>query len=165
MRVRSVGCRSASATQRPSRTVVPGAFRLPSLHAEREHVLFRASGDGTTIPVTVWGTGNMGRAAIRAVAAHPGLELAAVLVLHAGEGRAATPASWPGSTAPSASSPPPDVDAALAAAGAGAVAYTASGDIRPDDALADVARSLRAGAVVVTPALYALYDHRSAPTR
>ena len=28
----------------------------------------------------VWGTGNMGRAAIRAVDAHPGLELVAVIV-------------------------------------------------------------------------------------
>ena len=38
-----------------------------------------------------------------------------------------------------------DVDAALAAlGGAGAVAYMASGDIRPDDAAADVARCLRA---------------------
>ena len=57
-----------------------------------------------------------------------------------------------------------DVGAALGAlAGGGAVAYMASGDLRPDDAAADVARCLRAGAAVVTPALYALYDHRSAP--
>ena len=35
---------------------------------------------GDTIGVVVWGTGNMGRASIRAVAAHPGLHLAAVLV-------------------------------------------------------------------------------------
>ncbi|MEU7700815.1 hypothetical protein AB0B81_21525, partial [Streptomyces sp. NPDC039028] len=32
------------------------------------------------IRTVVWGTGNVGRAAIRAVDAHPGLELAAVLV-------------------------------------------------------------------------------------
>ncbi|MFC7586944.1 hypothetical protein ACFQYP_26845 [Nonomuraea antimicrobica] len=41
--------------------------------------------------------------------------------------------------------------------------YAASGDIRPDEALADVVRAIRAGAVVVTPSLYALYDHRGAP--
>ncbi len=35
---------------------------------------------GAPIPVVVWGTGNMGRAAIRAVDAHPGLDLTAVLV-------------------------------------------------------------------------------------
>src|SRR5690606_34243268 len=39
----------------------------------------------------------------------------------------------------------------------------ASGDVRPDAALADVLRAIRAGAVVVTPALYALYDQRNAP--
>ena len=32
------------------------------------------------IATVVWGTGNMGRAAIRAVAAHPGLELVDVIV-------------------------------------------------------------------------------------
>ena len=41
--------------------------------------------------------------------------------------------------------------------------YAASGDIRPDDALADIVRAIRAGAVVVTPSLYALYDPQSAP--
>jgi hypothetical protein len=41
--------------------------------------------------------------------------------------------------------------------------YAASGDIRPDEALADVVRAVRGGAVVVTPALYPLYDPRSAP--
>jgi hypothetical protein len=43
-----------------------------------------------------------------------------------------------------------DVDAVLAT-GPRAVVYAASGDIRPDDALADITRALRAGAVVVTP--------------
>ncbi|MDQ0596650.1 hypothetical protein QF037_000995 [Streptomyces canus] len=32
------------------------------------------------IPTVVWGTGNVGRAAVRAVAAHPELSLVAVLV-------------------------------------------------------------------------------------
>jgi hypothetical protein len=54
-----------------------------------------------------------------------------------------------------------DVDAALA--GCDAVAYMASGDIRPDDAVNDIERCLRAGAHVVTPSLYSLYDPRSAP--
>jgi hypothetical protein len=40
----------------------------------------------------------------------------------------------------------------------------ASGDIRPDDAIADIVRCLRAGRHVVTPSLYSLYDPRSAPT-
>jgi hypothetical protein len=118
---------------------------------------------GDTIPVVVWGTGNMGRATIRSIDAHPGLELAAVLVSSPAKvGRDAgvlagldRPLGVPATT---------EVDVALAAlGGAGAVAYMASGDIRPDAAAADVARCLSAGAVVVTPALYALYDHRSAP--
>lgn len=36
--------------------------------------------DGGTVPAVVWGTGNMGRAAIRAVDAHPGLRLSGVVV-------------------------------------------------------------------------------------
>ncbi|MFK4068342.1 dihydrodipicolinate reductase [Streptomyces sp. NPDC029674] len=113
------------------------------------------------IPTVVWGTGNVGRAAVRAVEAHPGLTLTAVLVhdpakvgrdagelagLHHALGVLATD----------------DVEAVLAAEPR-AVVYAASGDLRPDEALADVVRAVGAGAVVVTPALYALYDVRSAP--
>jgi hypothetical protein len=39
----------------------------------------------------------------------------------------------------------------------------ASGDVRPDDAVNDIERCLRAGVLVVTPSLYSLYDPRSAP--
>ncbi|WP_138903233.1 NAD(P)H-dependent amine dehydrogenase family protein [Streptomyces albidochromogenes] len=113
------------------------------------------------ISTVVWGTGNVGRAAVRAVDAHPDLRLSAVVVhdpakvgRDAGElcgldrelGVAAT-----------------DDVAAVLAAGPRAVVYAASGDIRPDDALADIVRAVRAGAVVVTPSLYALYDQRNAP--
>lgn len=112
------------------------------------------------VPVVVWGTGNMGRASIRAVDAHPGLRLAAVLVANPDKvGRDA--GELAGLGRPLGVLATDDVDVALA--GAAAVAYMASGDIRPDEALADVARALRAGAVVVTPAIYALYDQRSAP--
>lgn len=51
----------------------------------------------------------------------------------------------------------------MLAAAPRAVVYAASGDIRPDEALADITRAVGAGAVVVTPALYALYDQRGAP--
>ena len=54
-----------------------------------------------------------------------------------------------------------DVDAVLA--DCDAVAYMASGDIRPEEAVIDIERCLRAGAHVVTPSLYSLYDPRSAP--
>ena len=113
------------------------------------------------ITVGVWGTGNVGRAAIRAVAAHPGLELTAVVVhdpekvgRDAGELAGLAEALGVAATA--------DVDAVLAARPE-AIVYAASGDIRPDDALADIVRAIRAGAVVITPALYALYDPQNAP--
>ncbi|MEV5607616.1 dihydrodipicolinate reductase [Streptomyces sp. NPDC052225] len=109
----------------------------------------------------VWGTGNVGRAAIRAVDAHPALELSGVLVHEpAKHGRDAGDLAGIGHTL--GVSATTDVDAVLAAR-PGAVVYAASGDLRPDEALDDVCRALRAGAVVVTPALYPLYDPRSAP--
>jgi hypothetical protein len=113
------------------------------------------------ISTVVWGTGNVGRAAIRAVAAHPGLDLAAVLVADPAKvGRDAGDLGDVGR--PLGVAAGDDVDAVLAA-GPGAVVYAVSGDVRPDAAAADIARALAAGAVVVTPSLYALYDHRSAP--
>ncbi|MFE1591210.1 dihydrodipicolinate reductase [Nocardia sp. NPDC058705] len=113
------------------------------------------------IPTIVWGTGNVGRAAIRAVAAHPALVLTGVLVHNPDKvGRDAGALAGLDTELGVAASD--DIDALLAA-GPRAVVYAASGDIRPDDALADIVRAIRAGAVVVTPALYALYDPRNAP--
>jgi 2,4-diaminopentanoate dehydrogenase len=113
------------------------------------------------ISTVVWGTGNVGRAAIRAVAAHPALTLAAVVVHDPGKvGRDAGDLAGLGGALGVAATG--DVDAVLAARPQ-AVVYAASGDVRPDDALADIASAIRAGAVVVTPALYALYDPRNAP--
>jgi hypothetical protein len=112
------------------------------------------------ISTVVWGTGNVGRAAVRAVDAHPALKLAAVLVHDPAKvGRdAGTLAGLEHEIGIAATD---DVDAALAASPR-AVVYAASGDIRPDDALADVTKAIRAGAVVVTPSLYPLYDQRNA---
>jgi hypothetical protein len=113
------------------------------------------------IRTVVWGTGNVGRAAIRAVDAHPDLELTAVLVANPDKvGRDAGELGDVGG--PLGIVATDDVDAVLAT-NPGAVVYAASGDIRPDDALADLARCLRAGAVVVTPSVYGLYDPPSAP--
>src|SRR5689334_9554904 len=113
------------------------------------------------IAAVVWGTGNVGRAAIRAVEAHPALKLAAVVVNNPEKvGRDA--GSLAGLDVELGIAATNDIDAVLAAS-PGAVVYAASGDIRPDDALADICKAIRAGAVVVTPSLYALYDHRSAP--
>ncbi|MEU3777825.1 dihydrodipicolinate reductase [Streptomyces sp. NPDC032472] len=113
------------------------------------------------IPTVVWGTGNVGRLAIRAVAAHPALELAAVIVHHPDKvGRDAGRLGELGHDTGVVATD--DVEAVLAARPR-AVVYAATGDIRPDGALADITRAVRAGAVVVSPALYPLYDHRSAP--
>ncbi|MFD3440392.1 dihydrodipicolinate reductase [Streptomyces sp. NPDC058685] len=113
------------------------------------------------ISTVVWGTGNVGRAAIRAVEAHPALKLAAVIVHNPDKvgrdaGHLAGLSEELGVTATD------DIDTVLAASPR-AVVYAASGDIRPDEAQADIVRAVGAGAVVVTPALYALYDQRNAP--
>jgi hypothetical protein len=113
------------------------------------------------IATAVWGTGNLGRAAIRAVAAHPSLALAAVVVHDAAKVGldAGTLAGLDHELGVAATD---DLDAVLAARPR-AVVYAASGDIRPDGALDDVVRLVRAGAAVVTPSLYPLYDQRNAP--
>lgn len=136
--------------------------RSSLLIVENENTFYFLEADGT-VPVVVWGTGNMGRAAIRAVEANPSLELSAVVVNNPDKaGRDAGDLAGLGRDlgVPATT----EVDAALATlGGAGAVAYMASGDVRPDEAAEDVRRALAAGAVVVTPAIYALYDQRNAP--
>ncbi|MCB0970069.1 MAG: hypothetical protein KDA97_00925 [Acidimicrobiales bacterium] len=117
--------------------------------------------DSSPLGVAVWGTGNMGRAAIRVVDAHPDLALDAVIVANPEKvGRDA--GELAGMDRELGVAATDDADAVLAA-GIDAVAYTASGDIRPDDAVADLCRALAAGAVVVTPAVYPLYDPTNAP--
>jgi hypothetical protein len=102
----------------------------------------------------------MGATAIRSATAFPGLELAAVITSSPDKaGRdAATFAKLDGLTGVSATT---DVDAALAQCDA--VAYMSSGDIRPEEAIVEIERCLRAGKQVVTPSLYSLYDPASAP--
>ncbi len=114
------------------------------------------------VPVVVWGSGNMGRAAVRAVAENPGLRLTALLV--ANPEKVGRDAGELAGTVELGVAATDDVEAALATLeGAGAVAYTCSGELRPDDAVADMARALRGGAVVVSPSVYPLYDHTHAP--
>src|SRR5690606_12924051 len=113
------------------------------------------------VSAIVWGTGNVGRLAVRSADAQPGLELTGVIDHDPGKaardaGDLAGLGRDLGVTATT------DVDAVLASRPQ-AVVYAASGDVRPDDALADVLRAIRAGAVAVTPALYALSDQRNAP--
>ncbi|MFI5625475.1 dihydrodipicolinate reductase [Nocardioides sp. NPDC051685] len=121
------------------------------------------------VTACVWGTGNVGRLAIRAVEAHPRLELTSVLVHDPGKvGRDAGELGELGRDISTSSihrlgvAATDDIDAVLATRPQ-AIVYAASGDIRPDEALADIVRAVGTGAVVVTPALYALYDQRNAP--
>jgi hypothetical protein len=110
--------------------------------------------------VVVWGTGNVGRPAIRAVAAHRDLELVGAVV--------ANPAKVGRDAGELAGIAPLGVaatdDPAIALGGdVDAVVYTATGDTRPDDALADLLACLRSGANVVSSAFYPLLHPPSAP--
>lgn len=110
--------------------------------------------------VIVWGTGNVGVPALRIVLANPALALAGVIVSNPAKvGRDAGDLCGLPPTGVRATN---DVAAALAA-GADAVAYCASGDFRPTEALDDIERCLRAGLNVVSTSVYPLYDPTSAP--
>jgi hypothetical protein len=113
-----------------------------------------------TYRVVVWGTGNAGRPAIRAVAAHADLELAGVVV--------ATPAKVGKDAGELAFIEPLGVaatdDVSVALAGdVDAVVYTATADTRADDAFADLVACLDAGANVVSTSFYPLLHPASAP--
>jgi hypothetical protein len=110
--------------------------------------------------VIVWGTGNVGVPALRIVVSNPALELAGVIVSNPAKvGRDAGELCGLPPTGVRATN---DVAAAFAA-GADAVAYCASGDFRPSEAIDDIERCLRAGLNVVSTAVYPLYDPLSAP--
>lgn len=112
------------------------------------------------VRVAVWGTGNAGRPAIRAVAAHRDLELAAVIVSN--PAKVGVDAGTLALVDPLGVLATDDADAVLAS-GVDAVVYTATGDTRPDDAVADLLRCLRAGANVVSTAFYPLLHPPSTP--
>ena len=116
--------------------------------------------DGRTLRVAVWGTGNVGKPAIRAVLQHPGLELVATLV-HAPDKVGRDVGELIGGE-PVGVLATNDVDAVLALK-PDAIIYTASGDFRPVEAITDVVRCLSAGVNVVTPAIYPLYHPPTAP--
>jgi len=110
--------------------------------------------------VVVWGTGNVGRPALRAVAAHRDLELVGVVVANPDKvGRDAGELAGIDALGVSATN---DVSIAFAA-DVDAVIYTATGDTRPQEALADLSACLRAGANVVSTAFYPLLHPASAP--
>ena len=117
---------------------------------------------GDVIPrrVAVWGTGNVGRPAIRAVVAHAELELAEVIVFDPAKlGLDAGDLCFSDRTGVVATN-----DRSVALSGdIDTVVYTATGDTRPDEALADICDCLRSGADVVSTSLYPMLHPPSAP--
>lgn len=118
--------------------------------------------DAASLRAVVWGTGNVGRPAIRAVAAHRDLTLAGVLV-HS-EDKVGTDAGSLAfiddlgigaiSDGMAVDLDPTEVDA---------VVYAVNADFRPEASLAEVEALLRAGINVVTPAFYPMYHPPSMP--
>jgi 4-hydroxy-tetrahydrodipicolinate reductase len=107
--------------------------------------------------VIQWSTGNVGYHALRCILRHPDLELAGLWVhspdkvgRDAGELAGLEPV---GVTATN------DVDALLAL-DADCVSYTATADLRPNDALEDICRILAAGKNVVSTSIVSLVHQR-----
>ena len=110
--------------------------------------------------VVVWGTGNAGRPAIRAVAGHRDLELVGTVVANPDKvGRDAGELAFIDPLGVAATDDP----ARALADDVDAVVYTATGDTRPDDALADLLACLRSGKDVVSTSFYPLLHPPSAP--
>lgn len=110
--------------------------------------------------VVVWGTGNVGRPAIRAVAAHTDLDLVGVIVADPDkDGRDAGALANVGPLGVEATR-----DASLAeSADVDAVVYAVNADFRPMESLDEVERVVRAGTNVVTPSFYPMYHPPSMP--
>ncbi|HEY5077546.1 MAG TPA: diacylglycerol kinase [Acidimicrobiia bacterium] len=105
-----------------------------------------------TYRVVQWSTGNVGTAALRCIIRQPELELVGVWVHSADkEGRDAGELCGLAPTGVLATN---DADA-LVALDADCVSYTATADLRPTDAIADMAKLLRSGKNVVSSSVVA----------
>lgn len=110
--------------------------------------------------VVVWGSGNVGRPAIRAIAGHSELELAGVIV--ANPEKVGRDAGELAGIAPLGVAATDRADALLGN-GIDAVVYTATADTRPMEAYTDLLCCLRAGANVVSSSFYPLLYPPGAP--
>ncbi len=108
--------------------------------------------------VIQWGTGNVGTYALRAILGHPELELAGVWV-HS-EKKAGRDAGELCGSAPAGVTATNDADALLES-DADCVCYTATADLRPMEAVDDLARILAAGKNVVSSSMVGLVQPRS----
>lgn len=113
-----------------------------------------------TLKVVVWGTGNVGRPAIRAVLSHSEMELVGVIVANPDKvGRDAGEIASVGAVGVIAT----DDWRAVLDTKPDAVVYAATADIRPEEAGADLMACLEAGVNVVSSAFYAFLHPGSAP--
>jgi 2,4-diaminopentanoate dehydrogenase len=112
--------------------------------------------------VAQWGTGNVGRLAVRGILEHPDLELVG-LVVHSADkaGRDAGELAGLGPVGVAATNDPD----AILTLGADCVSYMATGDLRPDEAVADMCRVLESGTNVVSTSVVPLVYPPSAPAR
>ncbi|MGZ8765893.1 MAG: NAD(P)H-dependent amine dehydrogenase family protein [Acidimicrobiia bacterium] len=106
-----------------------------------------------TYRVIQWSTGNVGIHALRLIAEHPDLELAGLWV-HSPE-KAGRDAGELAGIAPLGVAATNDVDALLAL-DADCASYTATADLRPAEAIDDMARILRSGKNVVSSSVVPL---------
>jgi hypothetical protein len=113
-----------------------------------------------TYRVVVWGTGNVGRPALRAVAGHRDLELVGVVVSN--PDKVGRDAGELAGIEPLGVLATDDV-AVATAEGVDAVIYAATADTRPEQAYADLIGCLTAGKNVVSTAFYPLLHPASAP--
>jgi 4-hydroxy-tetrahydrodipicolinate reductase len=112
-----------------------------------------------SLKVAQWATGNVGRAAVQTIVSHPELELVD-LIVHSPDkvGRDAGELVGIPHVGVAATD---DVDAVLARR-PDCVSYTATGDLRPAAAVADICRVLEAGINVVSTSVVPLVHPKSA---
>jgi len=110
--------------------------------------------------VVVWGTGNVGRPAIRAVHAHRDLDLVGVVV--SSTDKLGQDAGTLALIDPIGVTATNDISRA-AAEDVDAVVYAVNADFRPAESLDEVEHLLRCGVNVVTPAFYPMYHPPSMP--
>jgi 4-hydroxy-tetrahydrodipicolinate reductase len=112
--------------------------------------------------VIQWSTGNVGAHTLRSIVLHPGLELAGLWV-HSPDKVGRDAADLCGLDAPTGVVATNDADALLAS-DADVVCYTATGDLRPQEAVDDMCRFLRAGKHVVATSVVTLLYPPFAPS-
>ena len=111
--------------------------------------------------VIQWSTGNVGVHTLRAIVEHPDLELVGLWV-HSETKAGRDAAELCGLDAPTGVIATNDVEAMLAL-DADAVCYTATGDLRPTEAVADMCRILESGKNVVSTSVVSLLYPPTSP--